>query len=350
MMELEKSIKDGDGDSQRRLYNLRPIQLILNMLLTRNIKELKPMFDLQYRCRYPEVEYVSQLEPVEVIGTLESMSMHSILDSHFHDRIPVCDKCASANLTIVYLCTYCKSRNIEKSQLVEHSSCGYIDSEERYIKGSETVCPRCNSYLRMNGTDVKIQGGWFSCKSCSRWHHEPTLILTCRECERMMSIRDVSFADLYSYTLHEDLDLHSIIFPENIRKSLEELGYQAESPGVLMGKTGIKHQFDIVCHDENATTAIDVVYSDTIVNESHIMKQFAHVFDCNVNQSIFIAIPGVTEAALKLAAQYGISIIQGNDARQVIDELKYVLQSTKRNEDKLAGSNFPKIGPKFSPV
>ena len=152
------------------------------------------------------------------------------------------------------------------------------------------------------------------------------------------------------YTLHEDLDLHSIIFPENIRKSLEELGYQAESPGVLMGKTGIKHQFDIVCHDDNAITAIDVVYSDTIVNESHIMKQFAHVFDCNANQSIFIAIPGVTEAALKLAAQYGISIIQGNDARQVIDELKYVLQSTKRNEDKLAGSNFPKIGPKFSPV
>jgi Thaumarchaeal output domain 1 len=257
MMELEKSLND--SESQRRLYNLRPVQVILNMLLTRNIRELKPIFDLQYRCRYPEAENVSQLEPAEVIGTLENMSIHSILDAHFHDRIPVCDKCASANLTIVYLCTYCKSRNIEKNQLVEHSSCGYIDVEERYIKGSETVCPRCNSNLRMNSTDVKIQGGWFSCKSCSRWHHEPNLILTCRECERMMSIRDVSFADMFSYTLHNGLDLRSIIFPENIRKSLEELGYQAESPGVLMGKTGIKHQFDIVCNNENITTAIDVV-------------------------------------------------------------------------------------------
>jgi hypothetical protein len=80
------------------------------------------------------------------------------------------------------------------------------------------------------------------------------------------------------------------------------------------------------------------------------MKQFAHVFDCNANQSIFIAIPGVTDAALRLAAQYGISIIQGNSPGQVIDELKYVLQSIKKNEDKLADNNFPKIGPKSSPV
>lgn len=324
-------------EEKRGFYNLRPVQQILNLLL-KEINELKPAFDLQYTCRYPPVERVSELEPHEVPGLLERMTSHHILDSHFHEKIIVCNRCSSPNLAPRYLCPHCKSISISKHQTIEHVSCGYISIEDEFLRGNNNntitnnntnaICPRCKTGLRQNSPDVKINEGWFFCNDCSRRSREPVGIYYCRECERIMFVGDIAFKNLYSYTLSKSVDIDKVILIEPLREILEKMEYQTESPGYITGKSGIKHRFDLVCHKQNTTIVIDVRYSDVIVNESHLTKLFGAAFDAKVDRSIMIAIPEVTDATLSLAEQYGIMVIKGTEMKDVSTKLENVMRSS----------------------
>ncbi|MBV9666515.1 MAG: hypothetical protein JO327_00135, partial [Nitrososphaeraceae archaeon] len=248
-------------EETRGFYSLRPVQQIIN-LLTKEINELKPVFDLQYTCRYPSVERMSELKPHEVPGLLEHMTSYHILESHLHEKIIVCDRCSSPNLATRYLCPHCKSMSISKHRTIEHVSCSYISIEDEFLiaknndnainegnsNNNNFICPRCKTKLHPNSPDVKINEGWFFCNDCSQRSREPVVVYFCRECERMMFVGDVDFKNLYAYTLSKSVDMSKVILIEPIREILEQIGYQAESPGYITGKSGIKHRFDIVCH------------------------------------------------------------------------------------------------------
>lgn len=302
------------------------------------MEELKPSFDLQYRCRYHEVEHVCELQPNEVPAILERLASCQILDAHFHERIPICDRCGSSNLVARYTCTHCKSSGITKHKTIEHISCGYVDIEDHFVqKANDTICPRCNTILRsLAGPDTRVLEGWLFCKDCSKRSRDPLVMFACRECTNIMPLNDVSFMNLYSYTMNANVDMSSIILLEPVRKTMENLGYRAESPGICIGKSGVSHKFDIVCTKEDSTAVMDVIYSTIIVNESHVIKLFASAFDVGANYSIMIGVPGVTDTAEKLANHYGITLIQGNKMKDISEKLAEALLLKRRKVGKAA--------------
>jgi hypothetical protein len=327
-------------EEERGLYSLRPVQQIINTFIN-DLDELKPVFDLQYRCRYPEVEHVTDLKPNEVPGMLERLSLYRILESHFYERIIICQRCSSANLAPKYLCARCKSANISKHQTIEHISCGYVAMEDEFILNNEInhiICPRCNVSLRPNSTDLNINDeGWFLCDDCSKRSREPVIMYACRQCNRMMYVGDVSFVNLQSYTLSKAIDMNSIVLIEPLRDALVKLNYQIESPGVIVGQSKTQYKFDIVAHkkDNNgnniSTLVLDVVYSNVIVTESHLNKLFCAIFDTKVDHSVMVAVPEVTDTSRRLAEQYGITLIVGNDIRDISEKLKTVAINNDKN-------------------
>ena len=50
---------------QLPFYNMRSVQQLLNLLVY-HTKEVKPIFDIQYKCRYPDVEHATGLNPFEL--------------------------------------------------------------------------------------------------------------------------------------------------------------------------------------------------------------------------------------------------------------------------------------------
>jgi hypothetical protein len=125
------------------LYKDRNTQVFLSKFLSGEINELEPVYDPDTGYHYPLVETIvgdaSKVEPF-----LDRLYETGILDRKLHDKIVYCPKCASTNISIHYCCPYCKSFNIQKSSLIEHVKCGYMDVEENFLKGDKYVCPKCH--------------------------------------------------------------------------------------------------------------------------------------------------------------------------------------------------------------
>ncbi len=312
-------------------FNQHSVQQILNLFLKEK-KDIKPVFDLHYIARYPEIEYVTDLNPNEILNVLDRLTLMQTIESHYYERIPICDKCSSANILPKFLCAHCKSTSIAKHRLIRHIACGYSDLEDKFQKQNNGMasCPRCNALLRLTpSSEVRINNNMFYCKECSKNYFVPLSVFACRECDNSMTTGDVEFTNIYSYTLNEkSLQVSPIVMLEPLRKMLEEIGLIVESPGNIKGKSTQNHKFDIVCQkNDKKIVAINVVYSNIIVNESNVVELFAASFDCNVDLSILVAVPEVTVAAENLAKQYGITIIQGKDGNSLSQKLKKTILS-----------------------
>lgn len=318
-----------DNDAaQRELYNLRPVQQIINLLVAGEVKELKPVFDLKYVCRYPALEKVTGLEPNEIPGLLDRMATRGILDSFVEERVLTCNKCGSVNIAVRYRCPHCKSSNLNKQKTLEHVSCGYVDAESKFLtKGLVMVCPRCGVEFRTSGPDLRVRDSWFFCGDCRKRAKEPAVKYECRQCDAIMSTDDVYLTNLDSYTLAEVVDASSLVLVAPIKDVVEKLGWHVESPGILVGKSGVSHRFDMVCSRSDTVVVIDLAYSSVMVNDVPIINLFASSFDTEAKHAIMIAVPAAADSAKKLADQYRIPIIEGRRSEEVCERIRQVLVS-----------------------
>ena len=337
-MDKPKQVADPhptDEKARRELYNLRPAQQVLNLLSGGEVKELRPVFDLEHACRYPLVEQTCGLEPHEVPGLLDRMATHGILSSTVEERVLSCGKCGSVNVAVRYRCPFCRSFNLSKQRTMEHVSCRYIDAESRFpVKGSSMLCPRCGVEFRATGPDARERDSWFFCMDCNKRTKEPTMKFECRQCGTVMSPDDVRFTDLHSYTLAEGIDLGSLVLLGPVIDVAEKLGYRVENPGMVTGRSGTNHRFDVICKKEDdVVIAVDFVYSDVLVNEQSVITLFAKSYDSPVGRAILVAVPALTDQARKLAAQYRITTIEGSKREDVCQRVKEALVSPQKEDD-----------------
>lgn len=324
----DKSGHDSEGrprpdDAARDLYNLRPVQQILNLFLDGEIEELEPVFDLQYTATYPVVEGITGLPPKEIPGLLDRMTIHGLLEAHLVERAIACDSCDSVNIRTKPVCPSCKSTNFYQRRTLEHLSCGYIDFETAFRSlGRMSFCPRCKTELRPEGPDTRVRESWFMCGDCQKRTHDPLLMFGCRSCDHMMSMRDVGSVNIYSFSLSKEADLDAVLRTAPIREILTGLGYQIESPGFVEGKSKTKHRFDILGTMGNQRIALNVVYSNVIVNEFPAVSMFGAKYDSGLTNCILVAAPGATETARKLASEYGITLIEGTKVSHIVEIIK----------------------------
>lgn len=315
---------------EREIYNNHAVQQILNLLLEGDADELKPVFDAQHGARYPAVEQATSLKPHEIPGLLDRLASQDILSANIVDKAVICEKCGSANLGLRYLCPSCKSFEISRQRTLEHLACGYVDVEREFARQglNNVICPRCGKSFRFDGPDVRARDSWFYCDGCTKRFRDPEITLACRECDRMISIRDVNFKNIYSYRLGKTVQRSSIIFLRPIREMLEKLGYKTETPGVIQGKSGTQHRFDILCRKDDGgskkvvVVAINIAFSNIIVSQEPIITTFAQSYDASPDHTILLAVPAASNEAKVLAPLYKITLIEAGNAGQICDKLK----------------------------
>jgi hypothetical protein len=328
----EQKMQKADKKETLELYRDRNTQTFLGKFLSDEIKTLEPLYDQQTGYRYPAVEAIvgdaSQVEPF-----LSKLYSAGVLEKKLYDKIIFCPKCGSANVSFRYCCPFCKSFDIQKSSLIEHVKCGYMDIEANFREGDKYVCPKCHEELRKIDVDYRKAGIWCKCGDCHKSFDIPVSEHFCRSCHANSTFEEALIKDVYSYTLKESVREEAslrLFLVAPIRDFLIEEGLTVESPAFLKGKSGANYSFDIVAYkgdESQKAIVVDLAKStEDIVSEQPVIALFAKIFDVSPERAFLIAIPKLSENGKKMAELYNIQAIEAKNQTEAIRVLKGYLK------------------------
>jgi transcription elongation factor Elf1 len=326
-------MQKADKKEALELYRDRITQMFLSKFLSGEIKTLEPVYNQQTGYRYPAVEAIvgdaSQVEPF-----LSKLHSAGVLEKKLYDRVIFCPNCGSANVSLHYCCPFCKSFDIQKSSLIEHVKCGYMDVETNFREGEKYACPKCHEELRRIDVDYRKAGVWCTCKDCNKSFDIPVPEHFCRSCHANFTFEEAIIRDVYSYTLKESAreEFSSnwfLVAP--IRGLLVEEGLTVESPAFLKGKSGTNHVFDIVAYKRESPRepiVIDLAKStENVVSEQPVIALFAKIFDVSPGKAYLVAIPKLNENGRKMAEMYNIQAIEAKNQKEAVDAFKEKLKA-----------------------
>ena len=317
------------------LYRDHNVQMLLSKFLSGEIKKLEPVFDSEVGYRYPVVETIVG-EASQVESFLSKLDEAGVLEKKLYDKIIFCPKCSSANISTRYCCPFCKSFNIQKSSLIEHVKCGYMDLETNFRDGNTYACPKCHEELRTIDVDYRKAGIWCTCDACRKSFDIPVPAHFCRNCRETSTFEEVPIKDVYSYTLKANVTAESSLnwfLVAAIRELLMKERLKVESPGLLKGKSGATHSFDIVAYKGDKprkAIVVDLAMSTgtgTVVSEQPVIALFAKIFDVSPEGAYLIAIPKLSENGRKMAELYKIRAVEAKNQEEALASLKESLKT-----------------------
>jgi hypothetical protein len=106
---------------------------------------------------------------------------------------------------------------------------------------------------------------------------------------------------------------------ESVASELSDKGAQA--PALIMGKSGVRHEFAfaIVPPTNKAKVVVDTELSVKEVDEMKVLKFYVKVFDVSPERAILCVSPKLGERANALAKEYGITVLENETPRKLID-------------------------------
>ncbi len=314
------------------LYKEANTQVLLSKFLSGEIKTLEPVYDQQLGYRYPQVEAIVG-DASQVAPFLNKLSRTGVLEKKLYDKTISCPNCGSADVSFRYCCPFCKSFDIQKSSLIEHVKCGYMDIEENFHDGDKHICPKCHMELKKLDVDYRKAGVWCACNDCKKNFDIPVPQHFCRNCSTISTFEGAVIKDVYSYTVKESVREQAsvnwfLIAP--IRDFLMGEGLTVESPAFLKGKSGTNHSFDIVAYKGTSRQSAMVVdlakATEDEVSEQAVIALFAKVFDVSPERAYLIAIPQLNENGRKMAQLYNITAIEAKDQKDAVKAFKEELR------------------------
>ena len=313
------------------LYEIPEVQALLKMFADGALSELLPEFHPKFGVRYPRLEELTG-DTQKAKDLLQQVVQAGILRPKFYEKMMSCPRCGSKNVTFRYYCAHCRSHEIEKRELYEHLECGTIDSDDHFLKSGRLTCTRCGKPLEKLGKDYRQVGIWFQCRSCGKRFDAPEGKHYCRECSLEFGAKESILDDVYSYVLDKGAETEFVreeLFLMPIRKILEDAGYEVEASGIVRGASGSSHGFDLVGskiqENQRKTVTLDMVVSDKVCGEEHVISVFAKMFDVSPAKSILIAIPALSDTAKKLAILYKLEVVEGAKPEEIAQGFRETL-------------------------
>jgi 5-methylcytosine-specific restriction endonuclease McrA len=261
------------------------------------------------------------------LGTLEELSSLGLFHRHVIDTQPLCPRCDSQDFYDRYLCPFCGSPRLDRGRLIEHYPCGFIGPEEEFERGGG-ACPKCGMNLGVAGADHGRMRGSFKCLDCGRGFAAPLISHTCAACGSKFTHEDANLRHICEYRFNEALRGEVILacsLGDLISDCLGSKGYRIEDTNSLRGSSGAEHAFDVVATRGGGRLVISIASSPSEVGEMEVAGFFAKVFDVRPERAVLVAMPRLSEGALRLAKFYGIAVAEGRDAGEVVASIAKLL-------------------------
>jgi ssDNA-binding Zn-finger/Zn-ribbon topoisomerase 1 len=262
---------------------------------------------------------------------LDNLVKLDILQKSFCDSISTCPNCESVVITLHHRCPKCKSHHVVKTSLTEHIPCGYIDQRDQY-KGD--VCPKCGKSLAEG--EYRNMGRWYVCKECNERFEEPQFDVICRGCNSHFTIDEVRVLDVPKFKLNPMRIMEirqNVASLESISKLLADLGFSIEMPGTITGhRSGMNYQFSLLAKKQvggkEVVVAVDHEVAEDEIQASPIILYIYKISEMKVDIPVFIALPKLSETAVKIAKGHEILVIEGvSNGGERLSEIKEEIKS-----------------------
>ena len=287
---------------------------------------IDPVFMLKEGFRYVLVEEATGLDPKGAVELLENLHQLGILRKVLYDKTIFCPDCGSPEISVHVNCPNCGSMDTVKLSLIEDLACGYIDKEEHFRSGGKLVCPHCGRALMRPGIDFRRVGIWYVCNTCKNEFDIPVVTYTCRGCGREFSMEDANYESVYAYELDETvkevaMDVRSVL--TSITGLLRSRGFEVQVPGLVNGRSGETHMFDLVAEvGPEKSLALDVFVADGHVPDRVVTLMFAKLYDTTFTDAFLVAMPGLGQEGHRLASLYRIRLIEGRTRDEVLSQFR----------------------------
>jgi len=258
---------------------------------------VRPKIGLETGIRYPPFEDLPNWR-----STIEKLIRYKLVDKSIVDRLIHCPRCGSIHVSSRLLCPWCKSFNIEPTYIIQHTLCGYIDTESKFRDPNtgQLVCPKCKRPLRKEGLDYVVIGKVFECLNCKRKSNKPLIVFYCRNCGHQFDYLNTSYEPVYEFTLTplgQRLLTSGELHKQDIIEALKELGLMVESPGKERGRSGIEHVFDIIARTpQGRVLAID--FAEEKDPSLAITSRVPKALDTGVDRYVIILPANAFEASM----------------------------------------------------
>ena len=231
--------------SRLDLYRDRKVHLILSYIVNAH-EDIRPI-EIKGNYSFPNLEKI--LGGEDPYPILEDLAENGILKRYPIDNRLICPKCGSRDILTKYLCPFCNDFKIKRGTIIEHYNCANVALLEDYLRDGDLFCPKCGKEVKAIGIDYKRIENIYHCDECKKEFNSPKILHNCLECDESFDYETAEFKQINRYNFNEDLRSEVIAnstLEVPITNLLKKNGYSVESPGVLVGDSGVEHYFDII--------------------------------------------------------------------------------------------------------
>jgi hypothetical protein len=366
LVAIQKQIKTKPSEeylseARIKLYENYGIQKLLTHFIEGKIKKIIPVFDKEFGVCFPSSEKIMGTSLRETQEIIDKMVEANILVPEVHSKGLKCPRCRSNNVVIQYFCPFCQSADFDKSKVIEHFKCHYMDVELKFKKDKDLICPSCNSLLKQIGVDYQKHGPWFKCNGCQKLFDEPLSSYGCSDCGAIFELQQAVFVNLYSYVLNIDYqeEYESVTIPINeLDEKLKNKNWIMRAPTFIIGVSGLIHQFfsafwysktgDDVVLPIDPRIIMEVIVSNTAISSERVLNFSAKAQDVAAPIKLLVGISRFELKAEEIAETYGISLLtvsnrkdfadkiaQFIDSKVVLDKLDHIEEETTALEEAL---------------
>lgn len=223
-------------------------------------------------------------------------------------------------------CPKCDSYNVDYTELIEHTKCGYIGSKDKFMKGSSLVCPGCQlKFEEELKTLTLLQiGNCYQCEKCGQRFDKPEVIHFCQQCKRSFTHQEAKYIKIYEYKIaDETVNKFSKDIPlfESVGEILREKGFDTQFNIQLTGASGVQHPFGVVAKRKDVLLVADVSLTG---DKNDAISLLGKKMDVNPTEVLLIDLSDRNEL-LALGNVYGITILNGGNEKQLKKELRNFL-------------------------
>ena len=121
---------------------------------------------------------------------------------------------------------------------------------------------------------------------------------------------------------------------ESIASDLSKRGVKAKAPAVIVGKSGVKHEFAfaLVPDSDKPKVVVDTELSVKDVDEMKVLKFYVKVYDVGPEKAILCVSPKLTGRAAALAHEYGIEVLENDTPKKLIPMAAHVVDGVVGSE------------------
>ena len=210
---------------------------------------------------------------------------------------------------------------MEYTELLEHMKCGYIGSNDKFIKDSFLVCPNCQTQLTDEALQYRVIGNCYQCEKCGYRFDKPDVIHICQKCGRNFTYQEAKYIKIFAYKITEETvnalrgDLPIL---ETIKKTLSDKGFKVQLRPLITGTSGVQHTFDILAEKNKTRIIIDISITG---NKNDMISLFGKKLDVNPTKALIIDLSNLDELT-QLGKVYDITVFKTADTNNLSNFLE----------------------------